>query len=81
MSVWPDAPKLDDHTTLTLTRKTGVEQIDFDRRDMVVEELEEFASCVKGEAEPETGAVEGTAALSVVLGALESHATGKAVEL
>ena len=81
MSVWPDAPKLDEHTTLTVTRKTGVEQIDFDRRDMVVEELEEFAACVRGEAEPETGAVEGTAALSVVLGALESHATGKAVQL
>ncbi len=81
MSVWPDAPKLDDHTTLTLTRKTGVSQVDFDRIDMVVEELEEFASCVRGEAEPETGAAEGTAALAVVLGALESHSTGKAVQL
>jgi len=81
MGVWPDAQRLDEHTTLTLTRQTGVEQLAVNNRDMVVEELEEFASCVRGEAEPETGATEGAAALAAVLAALESSASGKAVRL
>jgi len=81
MTVWPDAGRLDEHTTLTLFRQNGIEDVGMSRRDMLVEELEEFASCVKGEAEPETGAAEGTAALAVVLAALESHASGQAAQL
>ena len=69
-SVWPDARALDRVTTLTL----GGEQADFDERDMLAEELAEFGRCIRGEAEPETGADEGIAALAVVLQALEAHA-------
>jgi predicted dehydrogenase len=65
-SVWPDTQALDRVTTLTL----GGERVDFAERDMLAEELEEFGRCVRGEAEPETGADEGIAALAVVLEAL-----------
>jgi predicted dehydrogenase len=69
-SVWPDAGALDGDTTLTL----GGEQIHFEERDMLAEELAEFGRCIRGEAEPETGADEGIAALAAVLQALESSA-------
>jgi predicted dehydrogenase len=69
-SVWPDAQALDRVTTLTLAG----EPVDFDERDMLAEELSEFGRCTRGDAQPETGADEGIAALAVVLQALESHA-------
>ena len=69
-SVWPEAGALDGVTTLTL----GGEQIDFEERDMLAEELAEFGRCIRGEAEPETGADEGVAALAAVLQALEANA-------
>ena len=69
-SVWPDAAALDGATTLTLDG----EPVDFEERDMLGEELAEFGRCIGGEAEPETGADEGMAALGAVLQALEWHA-------
>src|SRR5215207_8931286 len=69
-SVWPDAQALDAVTTLSL----GGEPVDFEECDMLAEELAEFGRCIRGEAEPETGAEEGVAALAAVLEALESHA-------
>jgi predicted dehydrogenase len=69
-SVWPDAQALDGVTTLTLDG----EPLDFEERDMLADELAEFGRCIRGEAEPETGANEGIAALAVVLQALESQA-------
>ena len=69
-SVWPDAQALDGVTTLTLDG----EPVDFEKRDMLAEELAEFGRCIRGEAEPETGADEGLAALGAVLQALDSHA-------
>jgi UDP-N-acetyl-2-amino-2-deoxyglucuronate dehydrogenase len=69
-SVWPDALALDGVTTLTL----GGEQVEFEERDMLAEELAEFGRCIRGEAQPETGADEGLAALAVVLQALEADA-------
>jgi predicted dehydrogenase len=65
-SVWPDAQALDGVTTLTVNG----EPVEFEERDMLADELGEFARCVRGEAEPETGADEGIAALSVVVEAL-----------
>jgi len=65
-SVWPDAAALDGVTTLTLAG----EAVEFDERDMLAEQLAEFGRCIRGEAQPETGAAEGIAALSVVLEAL-----------
>jgi predicted dehydrogenase len=69
-SVWPDAQALDGVTTLTLAG----EPVEFEERDMLAEELAEFGRCIRGEAEPETGAEEGIAALGAVLQALASHA-------
>ena len=69
-SVWPDAEALDGVTTLTL----GGEPVEFDERDMLADELAELGRCIRGEAEPETGADEGIAALAVVQAALESQA-------
>jgi len=69
-SVWPDAGALDGATTLMLAG----ERVEFEERDMLAEELAEFGRCIRGEAEPETGADEGLAALRAVLQALESQA-------
>jgi UDP-N-acetyl-2-amino-2-deoxyglucuronate dehydrogenase len=69
-SVWPDAQALDGVTTLTL----GGERVEFEERDMLADELDEFGRCVRGEAEPETGADEGIAALAVVTAALDARA-------
>ncbi|HEX2127009.1 MAG TPA: hypothetical protein VHF45_10675 [Thermoleophilaceae bacterium] len=41
---------------------------------MLGEELAEFGRCIRGQAEPETGAEEGIAALSAVVQALEANA-------
>jgi predicted dehydrogenase len=69
-SVWPDTRALDAVTTLTL----GGQRVEFDERDMLAEELAEFGRCIRGQAEPETGADEGIAALGAVLQALEAQA-------
>ena len=62
MSVWPRADQMDAATSLTLHTKTGSEAIDFAPRDMLVEEMEEFAACIRGETTPETGPNEALAA-------------------
>jgi UDP-N-acetyl-2-amino-2-deoxyglucuronate dehydrogenase len=69
-SLWPDARALDGVTTLTLDG----EPVEFEERDMLAEELAEFGRSIRGEAEPETGADEGVAALAAVVQALETHA-------
>ena len=81
MSVWPNAEQMDSATTLTLTMRSGSEPVPFETQDMLVEELSEFARCIRGESSPETGAQEGLRALAVVLGALESHQSGRRVQL
>jgi predicted dehydrogenase len=65
-SVWPNAQELDSVTELTVNG----EAVEFDERDILAEELEEFALCMRGEAEPETGAAVGLAAVGAVLDAL-----------
>ncbi len=81
MSIWPNAAQLDSATTLTLRTKAERETVAFEARDMLVEELDEFARCARGEAQPETGAAEGLAALEVILGAIESHESGRVFSL
>ena len=81
MSVWPQAERMDAATTLTLTTREGRRELPFAARDMLVEELEEFACAARGEAEPETGGEEALAALALVLAAVESDAAGEAVDL
>jgi predicted dehydrogenase len=81
MSKWPVNKFLDTMTTVTLQRGDLRETVDFSPSDMLVDELEEFAQCIHGEAVPETGAEEGIAALKVILAALESDENGKAISL
>jgi predicted dehydrogenase len=69
-SVWPDAPRLDAVTTLTVDGAP----VAFEERDMLAEELAELARCVRTGAAPETGAAEGIAALRAIRGALEEDA-------
>ena len=80
-SVWPRADLLDSAATLRLTTADGSRDVPFEQRDVLVEELDELAHCARGEAEPETGAQEGLAALAIVLGAVESDAAGAPVPL
>jgi predicted dehydrogenase len=69
MSVWPDAERVDEATTLTLAG----EPVEFEPRDMLCDELAEFGRCMRGEADPETGAAEGLSALRAVLEALDDR--------
>jgi len=65
-AVWPAAERVDEVSTLTLNG----EQVAFEQRDMLAEELAEFGAAIRGEATVETGAAEGIAALRVVLDAV-----------
>ena len=65
-AVWPDATRVDEVSTLTLNG----EPVAFEPRDMLAEELAEFAAAARGEAVVETGAAQGIAALRVVLDAV-----------
>jgi predicted dehydrogenase len=81
MSIWPKADQMDAVTTLILRTKSAVEQLEFEPRDMLVDELDEFARCIQGTAQLETGALEGLRALDVILSAIRSHETGTPIEL
>jgi len=72
MGLWPEAERMDTATILTLEKGDEVKRVPFAVRDMLVDELEEFARCVRSGAAPETGAEEGIAALRVVLGVIAS---------
>jgi UDP-N-acetyl-2-amino-2-deoxyglucuronate dehydrogenase len=67
-SVWPDARALDRVTTVTV----GGEQVGFEERDMLADELAEFGRCVRDGGAPETGPDEGIHALGAILEALET---------
>lgn len=81
MSIWPDPDRIEQVTSLTFQTEDSLEKIAFEPRQMLIEELEEFAHCVRGDAIPETGADEGIEALKVILAALKSHETGRMVPL
>jgi predicted dehydrogenase len=80
-SVWPRADLLDGVTTLRVTTGDGTHEVPFEPRDVLVEELDELARCVRGKAKPETGAEEALAALALVLGAVEAAAADRPVSL
>jgi len=81
MSIWPCADQMDAATTLTLQTKTGQETVAVEPRNMLIEELEEFAACVSGETTPETGAAEALAALEVIRTAINSHENGDSLPI
>ncbi len=81
MRIWPNADQMDAATILTYRTKSAIEQLKFESRDMLVDELDEFARCIQGSAQPETGALEGLRALDVILSSIRSHETGTPIAL
>jgi len=82
MSLWPQQERMDSETTLNLERRDGTRSpVEFETRDMLVNELEEFARCITSGERPETGGREGIDALQVVLAAVASSATGSVVAI
>ena len=77
MSVWPNAAEVDAATTLTLRVGGAADSVPFERRDPLVEELDEFAAAIRGETVFETGAEEAIAALRVILDALPEKARSR----
>lgn len=71
-SIWPDAELMDAVTTLTL----GGEPVEFAERDMLADELTEFARCIADGVAPETDADVGIAALRTIREAVDSAACG-----
>ncbi|HEY3075502.1 MAG TPA: Gfo/Idh/MocA family oxidoreductase, partial [Burkholderiales bacterium] len=51
------------------------------QNDPIVEELEEFARAVRGEAEPEMDGEKSTASLAVILAGIKSAKEGRRVEV
>jgi predicted dehydrogenase len=80
MRIWPDSLKLDSNTSLTYQTRTVRESVAFEPQDPLRLELDEFARCVRGEAQPETGAQQGLAAMAVVEAALRSFTTSQPVD-
>jgi UDP-N-acetyl-2-amino-2-deoxyglucuronate dehydrogenase len=70
LSVWPHAHRADGATTLTLRSGEGVEEVEFEQRDPLAEQLDELARAIRGGTTFETGPDEGIAALRVILDAL-----------
>ncbi len=52
-----------------------------EKNDTIVEELEEFAAAVRGEAQSETGGEQATASLAVLLAGIKSAREGRRVEV
>ncbi len=80
MRVWPNAVEVDANTDLRFESAGVNRPIPIAPQDVLAQQADEFARCVRGLAEPETGAREGMAALAVVEAALRSHETGLPVD-
>ena len=59
----------------------GAEPIPCDKNDTIVEELEEFAACVRGETAPEVGGQRATESLAVIRAGVKSAREGRAVDV
>lgn len=59
----------------------GPGPLDFEKKNSILAELEEFADCVRLKREPEVGAQEGLVALAVILAINLSAAEGRIVEV
>jgi predicted dehydrogenase len=57
------------------------ENVSCDKNDPIVEELEEFARAVRGEAEPEMDGERSTASLAVILAGIKSAREGRRIEV
>lgn len=80
MRVWPDAALADERTQLLLEDGEQQRPVPLSPRDVLVEQLEDFAASVRASSAPETGADEGLWALAVVEAALRSAETGRTLD-
>ena len=73
----------DMHQGLRFLKRGGTtsEAVPMRKNDPIVEELEEFAAAVRGEAEPEMDGERGTASLAVLLAGIKSASEGRRVEV
>lgn len=80
LKVWP---VVDKYTKLSLFEKgkDQVKDIPLAMGDIILEQIDEFADCVRTGAQPETGGKEAMAALALIRAAIDSAKTGKQVEL
>jgi UDP-N-acetyl-2-amino-2-deoxyglucuronate dehydrogenase len=78
LKVWPSA---DRYTRLTLsaTDKEGREEIPLPVGDPILEEVDEFADCIRTGAGPETDGPSSLAALALIRASIESARTGRPV--
>ena len=79
MRVWPDAAAVDATTELVLEDGVERRQMAITPRDVLVEQMVDFAESIRRGGSPETGPWEGLMAIAVVEAALRSAAKGGAV--
>ncbi len=79
LKIWPS---VDRYTRLTLFEldKDGGKDISLPVGDPVLEEIDEFADCIRTGAKPETGGESSLAALALIRAAIESAKTGNPVK-
>ena len=61
--------------------KTGSQMVPFEEGNPILEEIDEFADCIRSNAQPETGGEGALAALALIRAAIESARTDRPVEL
>jgi len=78
LKIWPS---VDRYTQLTLFEldRDGGKEISLPVGDPVLEEMDEFADCIRTGAKPETSGESSLAALALIRAAIESARTGKHV--
>ncbi|MBI4522795.1 MAG: Gfo/Idh/MocA family oxidoreductase [Deltaproteobacteria bacterium] len=80
---WSQSDVVDLHSRLEIQPRgsSAHKTIALEQGDMLREQLEEFADCIRKKKKPEVGGSEAITALAVVYAAIRSAETGKAVEL
>lgn len=80
---WEQSHLIDDHAVLTRQTYGEMERrpVTPERTDMLREQLEEWATCIREGGRPEVGAEEALEALAVIWAAIRSAQEGRRVEL
>ena len=75
--------KIDEDTRVQIFKKgkTGGEDVALDAGNPILEEIDEFADCIRTGKKPETGGEGGLNALAYIRAAIESARTGKQVKI
>lgn len=83
LNFWERSDVVDQHSHLEIQQRGSAEHkpLPLSQGDMLREELEEFADCIREKKRPEVGGSEAIAALAVIHAAIRSAESGRAVEL